>query len=434
MLEIKRLAYPHTPKLILNTVLLVGLASVFFVSPFDNHFRFTFGVVVLSTLLLYFSQLPIVTTATLSGLVIMTTRITIYILSDASQYNLLTSVVMSLPAFCYYVFFGLFFYILRIRKDVNDIPIAFLKLSFADFVSNILEIFVRHTFSISESVGFLPNLVGVAIFRTTLSIYGYYALKRYRAFVLAEEHLKRYTLLIMTFAELKTEMYFLQKSSKDIEDVMARSFLLYQQLDSGQTDIITREETAGQLLQIAKDIHEVKKDYYRIMMGMEDMLVSADREKGMCISEIFYMIEHNTKRVLNNYSKKIKVLYELSDDLRTEKHYAMISILNNLIINSIEACEEKGQIKVSQAMQKNEILFCVEDNGCGIDPKELEMIFMPGYSTKHSSDTGRVSTGLGLAHVKNLTESMGGEVKVTSELKKGTKVFVLLPLDSLRQG
>ncbi len=407
---------------------------MFFVSPFDNHFRFTFGVVVLSMLLLYFSKLPIVTTATLSGLVIMATRIAIYILSDALQYDLVTSIVLSLPAFCYYIFFGLFFYFLGIRNNITNIPIAFLKLSFADFASNILEILVRHTFSISESVGFLPNLVGVAIFRTTLSIYGYYALKRYRAFVLAEEHLKRYTLLIMTFAELKTEMYFLQKSSKDIEDVMARSFLLYQQLDSDHDATVTREETAGELLQIAKDIHEVKKDYYRIMRGMEDMLASADREKGMCISEILYMIEQNTKRFLNSCSKRINISYKFFHDLRTDKHYAIISILNNLIINAIEACGEKGEINVNQAMQENELLFCVEDNGCGIDPQELEMIFMPGYSTKHCADTGRVSTGLGLAHVKNLTESMGGGVRVTSELGKGTSVFILLPLSSFRQG
>jgi len=418
-------------KVILNTVFLVGLTSVLFVQPFDNHFRFTFGVVVLSALLLYFSKLPIITTSVLSGLVIMATRIVIYILSDASNYDLVTATLMSLPAVCYYVFFGLGFYLLKIRDSIRNIPLTILKISFTDFFSNILEITIRHTFSISESVGFLPHLVGVAFFRAMLAYYGCYALKRHRAFIVAEEHLKRYTQLIMVFAEIKTEMNYLQKSSQDIEKVMERSFLLYQQLDSCQPEAMTREAAAGEALIIARDIHEVKKDYYRVMTGMEDMVSPAVKENGMSISEIFYMIEHNTNRFLNHYSKKIDISYRFADDIRTNNHYAIISILNNLIINAIEACDEHGSIKVSQSRKGPDVLFCVQDNGSGIEDQDFAAIFSPGYSTKHSATTGKVSTGLGLVHVKNLTEMMGGNIQVASQLEKGTEFSVTLPFSNL---
>lgn len=430
VLILKRISYTQY-KLILNTIFLVGLTSVFFVHPFDNHFRFTFGVIVLSTLLLYFPKLPIILTAGLSGIVITATRIAIYVLSDASQYDFYTATLLSLPAFCFYLIFGLLLYVLGVRKSIKNIPAIFFKLSLADFVSNILEIAIRLTFSISESVGFLPSLVGVAILRSILTIYGYYALKRYRAFVLAEEHIKRYSQLIMIIAALKTEMYYLQKSSKDIEDVMARSFLLYQQLDSHRSHAMMKEEIAGELLQIARDIHEVKKDYYRIMKGMEDMLTSAKRENGICISEILYMIEQNTIRFLHADTKKVTLTYSFTNDFRTNKHYAILSILNNLIINAIEACGENGRIRVSQLLQGDDVVFCVEDDGCGIDPKDMGLIFNPGYSTKHSADTGKVSTGLGLAHVKNLTENLGGKVQVVSRLGKGTAISVMLPFAKL---
>lgn len=426
----KRISYTQY-KLILNTIFLVGLTSVFFVYPFDNHFRFTFGVVVLATLLLYFPKLPIITTAALSGLLIMATRIGIYILADASRYDLFSATLLSLPAFCYYFFFGILFYYLETRKSIRNIPVTFLKLSFIDFFSNVLELAIRHTFSISESVGLLPSLVGIAIIRTLLAIYCYYALRRYRRFILAEEHVQRYSQLIMVFAELKTEMYYLQKSSKDIEAVMARSFLLYQRLDSSQPDgSPTKEETAGELLQIARDIHEVKKDYYRIMKGMEDMLSYAKRENGMSISDIFYMIEQNTLRFLSN-AKAVGLKFTIEQNFTTPKHYAIISILNNLIINAIEACDNNGEISVSQSCAGSDIVFRVEDNGCGIDPEYTGLIFNPGYSTKYSADTGKVSTGLGLVHVKNLAESMDGKVCIDSRPGQGTAVSVVLPLGKL---
>lgn len=417
-------------RLILNTVFFVTLTSVLFVHPFDNHFRFTFGVVVLSTLLLYFSKLPIVTTSVLSGLAIMVTRIVIYKLSGASGYDSLTAMLMSLPALCYYLFFGLGFYFLKVRGSIRNIPLTILKISFTDFLSNILEIAIRHTFSISESVGFLPHLVGVAFLRASLAAYGCHILKRHRAFIIAEEHLKRYAQLILVFAEIKTEMYYLQKSSQDIEKVMERSFLLYQQLDSCQPEAMTREVAAGEALKIARDIHEVKKDYYRVMTGMEDMLTPASQENGMGLSEIFYMIEQNTLRFLNHHSKRIEISYRFADDVKTNQHYAVISVLNNLIINAVEACASQGIIKVSQSRTGSDMVFRVEDNGCGIESGDLDAIFSPGYSTKHS-ETGKVSTGLGLAHVKNLTEMMGGSITVASRPGQGSRFTVTLPVSSL---
>lgn len=420
-------------KLILNTIFLVGLTSVLFVRPFDGHFRFTFGVVVLSTLLLYFHRLPIITTAVLSGLVIMATRIVIYILPEASNYDLFTAALMSMPAVFFYIFFGLGFRTLRVRASIRNIPLTVLKISFIDFSSNILEIVLRHTFSISESVGFLPHLVGVAFFRSLLAVYGYYGLKRYRAFVLAEEHLRRYTQLIMVFAQIKTEMYYLQKSSQDIEAVMERSFLLYQQLDSGQAEM-PREEAAGEALKIARDIHEVKKDYYRVMTGMEDMVAPVVRESGMALGEIFYMLEQNTARFLNSQDKKIDIAYSFTDDIKTHRHFAVISILNNLIINAIDACGQQGQIRVSQSRSDFDLVFSVEDNGCGIEEQDFAAIFSPGFSTKHSATTGKVSTGLGLVHVKNLAAMLGGTVKITSQVGKGTVFSVILPLGNIQEG
>jgi two-component system sensor histidine kinase YcbA len=431
MFYLKRKIYDRY-YLILNTVFLVGLISVLSIHPFDNHFRFTFGISILSTLLLYFPRLPIITTAILSGVVIMISRIVLYTLADDNS-NLVTITVLSLPVLSYYVIFGMGFHFLRIRSNIRNIPAIILKLIGADFFSNVMELVIRHTFSISESAGFLPYLVGVAVLRSTLAVYGYYALKQYHVFILAEDHLKRYTQLVMVFAKIKTELFYLQKSSQDIEQVMEESFLLFQELESFTKKDKAMNVSLGRALKVAKDIHEVKKDYYRVIKGIEDILVPSGKEKGMGISEIFHIIEQNTIRFLNVDTKKIRIIYNRVDDFITDKHYAIVSILNNLIINAIEVCGEYGVIKVSQLRAGEDVVFCVEDNGRGIAKEDIELIFVPGYSTKYSETTGKMSTGLGLVHVKNLTEMMGGKIQVISQPGNGTQISVMLPFRSLSQ-
>jgi two-component system sensor histidine kinase YcbA len=431
MFNLKRKIYDRY-YLILNTVFLVGLISVLSIHPFDNHFRFTFGISILSTLLLYFPRLPIITTAILSGVVIMISRIVLYTLADDNS-NLVTVIVLSLPTLSYYVIFGMGFHFLRIRSNIRNIPAIILKLIGADFFSNVMELMIRHTFSISESAGFLPYLVGVAVLRSTLAVYGYYALKQYHVFILAEDHLKRYTQLVMVFAKIKTELFYLQKSSQDIEQVMEESFLLFQELESFTKKDKAMNVSLGRALKVAKDIHEVKKDYYRVIKGIEDILVPSGKEKGMGISEIFHIIEQNTIRFLNVDTKKIRIIYNRVDDFITDKHYAIVSILNNLIINAIEVCGEYGVIKVSQLRAGEDVIFCVEDNGRGIAKEDIELIFVPGYSTKYSETTGKMSTGLGLVHVKNLTEMMGGKIQVISQQGNGTQISVILPFCNLSQ-
>lgn len=419
--------------LILNTVFLVGLTSALSVHPFDNQFRFTFGVTMLSILLLYFPRLSVITTASLSAVVIMISRIILYALTD-NYTDLLTSITLSLPTLCYYIVFGFGFHLLRIRDNLRNIPVMILKLSMVDFSSNLVELFFRHTFSISESAGFFTSLVGVAVFRSILTAYGYYALKQYRVFIMAEDRLKRYTQLVMVFAKVKTELYFLQKSSQDIEQVMEASFLLFQELETLAQKDNKLNSSSAQALKIAKDIHEVKKDYYRVMKGIEDVVTPPSTEQGMNVSEIFYIIEQNTVRFLNVDTKKTRIIYCHTDDFVTDKHYVIASILNNLIINAVEVCGEYGVITVSQSRTDGEIVFCVEDNGQGIAEEELELIFVPGYSTKYSETTGKMSTGLGLAHVKNLTEMLGGKLQVDSNVGQGSKFSVVVSLRSLLKG
>ena len=101
----------------------------------------------------------------------------------------------------------------------------------------------------------------------------------------------------------------------------------------------------------------------------------------------------------------------------------LIRVFNNLIKNATQALRgvEGGKINIAITKETQSVLVCISDNGVGI-PEDLKpKIFYPNFTTKSSG------TGLGLAMVKNIVESMGGSVWFNSEEGRGTEFYVSFP-------
>ena len=410
-------------KTILIVVLLVGLTGLVYIYPFHTHFRFTVSVAVLATLLLYFPRLPVFGTAVLSGLAIFAGRsITQLTMDPVAPGQILAA---NLPAIVYYITYGACFQGLGLRRMVHNVPAIVLLLSTIDIFSNIVELTTRGDALEGPTETVFASLVAVAVLRAILAVGGYYVLRRYQAFVLAEDQVVRYTELTVMIAQLKTELYYLNKSSQAIEQVMEDSYWLYKRLNERGD----KEPTAPQALAVARNIHEVKKDYYRVVAGIEAILQPSATVQGMRLAEIFFIIEQNTRRYLEGLNKKITLEFKYETDFITDRHYAIVSILDNLIINAIEACGDSGNILVGEKVSAGDIVFVVEDNGCGTKPEDADLLFQVGYSTKFCPHTGKMSTGLGLSHVKNLSEMLSGSVAVKSG--QPTRFIVTLPADKI---
>ena len=83
-------------------------------------------------------------------------------------------------------------------------------------------------------------------------------------------------------------------------------------------------------------------------------------------------------------------------------------VLNNLILNGIQAISGKGLIVIDVNENNDEIIVEIEDSGKGIPKKDLPHIFNPLFTTK------KQGTGLGLVHVKSIVQAHGGTIFVTS--------------------
>jgi len=108
----------------------------------------------------------------------------------------------------------------------------------------------------------------------------------------------------------------------------------------------------------------------------------------------------------------------------------ILQCLLNLINNAKDAqIGRSGVIEITMAEDavRELVLFAVKDQGAGIDPQHLERIFDPFFSTKKAN----AGTGLGLANVRQIVRSHGGDVTVQSKLDQGSTFTISLPKQKL---
>ncbi len=101
-------------------------------------------------------------------------------------------------------------------------------------------------------------------------------------------------------------------------------------------------------------------------------------------------------------------------------------VILNLAVNAQDAMPRGGVLEIETSMaDPSTVLLTVRDSGVGIDAQILHQIFEPFFSTK-----GGDGTGLGLANVFMLVESMGGAIEVDSAIGRGSTFTVKLPLSA----
>jgi two-component system sporulation sensor kinase A len=98
--------------------------------------------------------------------------------------------------------------------------------------------------------------------------------------------------------------------------------------------------------------------------------------------------------------------------------FALGRVYRNLILNAIQATAPGGLITVGTETRPDRVLVRVQDTGCGIPADRLTAIFEDFVTTK------RRGLGLGLAISRKIVDQLGGQIRVISEVGKGT-TFVL---------
>lgn len=125
---------------------------------------------------------------------------------------------------------------------------------------------------------------------------------------------------------------------------------------------------------------------------------------------------------------------ELGDRIILHKDYSEIPLIScmpgqlnqvflNLLLNSIQAIDSKGNIWISTAIIDDKVVIKFKDDGHGIPKKNIDKIFEPFYTTKSVG----MGTGLGLSISYGIISEHGGNIKVKSKKKGGATFTITLP-------
>jgi cell cycle sensor histidine kinase DivJ len=128
---------------------------------------------------------------------------------------------------------------------------------------------------------------------------------------------------------------------------------------------------------------------------------------------------------------KIDLAVQIEDDLPdiVADKRALKQIMLNLLSNAIKFTNPGGRVCVHAQANRARLCITVEDNGIGIGAADLSQLGDPFFQARSAYDRRHDGTGLGLSIVKGLIALHGGEFAVKSELGRGTRMTVSLPLD-----
>ena len=180
---------------------------------------------------------------------------------------------------------------------------------------------------------------------------------------------------------------------------------------------------------IKKDfIKDIKREIINIKFLVESILKLSKIDSNsikFIKKEVFIkdIIDEAVKNVsMLSELKNIEIIVSGDDSIKTICDLKwQVEAITNILKNCIEHSYENRKIYINYNQNNMYTELKIEDNGTGIDAKDLSHIFERFYKGKNSSSD---SVGIGLALSKSIIESNNGYIQVDSELNKGTTFII----------
>jgi len=212
------------------------------------------------------------------------------------------------------------------------------------------------------------------------------------------------------------EQYEQAEASIAAPEVLERLRVTKKELDIEflKTDLRSLMEETKDGITRVKVIVQNLKDFSR--PGDTDEWHYADIHKGL----------DSTLSIVNNEIKyKAEVVKKYGEIPDVECIASQLNqVFMNLLVNAAHAIKDHGTITISTGQEGDEIWVEIADTGQGIAPEHIKKIFDPFFTTK---PVGK-GTGLGLSLSYGIVQKHHGRIEVLSEVGKGTKFWVWLPV------
>jgi len=190
--------------------------------------------------------------------------------------------------------------------------------------------------------------------------------------------------------------------------------------------------------EISKQLYEILELNVKWLYDIvENLIKFSDISKGnytiekkeASLKELIEKIKETYDETLKNSGFNFTIEQKIKNDKVYIYEQKVLQVLNGLISNSIKFSKSEGEkyIKLYVEEKNDEYLFCVEDNGIGIDKNNLEKIFFPFVQIGDVLTEHKQGLGINLYISRYIIEQHGGRIWVESEKGKYTKMLFTIP-------
>ncbi len=203
------------------------------------------------------------------------------------------------------------------------------------------------------------------------------------------------------------------------------------------TDSITNNTVIKSEDKIKRFVGIIKQENKRMLNQVEKVLQMAriDKEEFELKYTDVNINDVVSQAAINSRLKIQKRDGQLSEELKATSPNIkadvthISNIFNNLLDNAEKYSNEKPEINIRTKSNSKGVIVEIEDNGIGMSKESLKHIFDKFYRVHTGNRHDVKGFGLGLSYVKALVEAHKGDIKVTSELGKGSIFTVFLPFN-----
>lgn len=185
--------------------------------------------------------------------------------------------------------------------------------------------------------------------------------------------------------------------------------------------------------QLVKPVKQMSQQANRMENLLEDLLwlsriESDEREEKRESVDVVAMLEELRDQLSVAYPNRKLILRLSSQDRVVGDYRELYSAASNLVQNAIKYSSEDTPVTVSWRVGIGGLHLSVSDLGRGIDKKHIPRLTQRFYRVDDSRSSATGGTGLGLAIVKHVAVSHGAQLKIESEVGKGSVFTLVFPI------
>lgn len=224
-------------------------------------------------------------------------------------------------------------------------------------------------------------------------------------------HLTNYTKdlisLIDKYGEFENDL--IEDHKKEIERIKS------------DIDLAFLKDDLGALIQSCKEGTERTKN---IIMDLKNF--SRMEEKVLSSINIAKEIDTTLNILHSKYKNRIEIHKEYDENLPLVESFGgqLNQVFMNILDNAFYAIEGNGDVYIRTKKAENNVIIEIEDSGRGMDKETAEKIFTPFFTTKPVGQ----GTGLGMSISYRVIKDHKGDIKIKSEVGKGTTFIITLPI------